>query len=546
MVDAGGALTRSRIEAFDRVAVALAESARRWRASVATLEQVVEAYVSQINAPNGTEWEGQTATSYFQDAHADRLLVYPALDHGSSMAGVAEEGSSALLGARQMALEAIIQAELEDFTVAEDLSVSDNYVWESPVDRDARQKAALAHRNYIAHCAARLQAENVRIGRQLSAGAAELTAMIPAHWRNPRTTFDTPAPVDSGADTRASERNGKVHAVDNTFKRDGGPEPQPPADDVPADAAHRYDQTRRAADQALVDQATAEGRTRYVPGLEGQPGYLTREQHEAAGRLRDYKAINGPAGGDSDAQKLAGQRLEDYTMSTFVGPLPTDTVLGGDARTRAQARLDLQRALENGTAPVPLPLQYMAPDQATQLVNRAEAQGRTNVLGRLHDGLVEAGLSPGSADQVVSQIRNGAALSDVMRDTAEGVSTNIGALSEGAKAHANALPTGQHWHGPVWSEADVAALKRFGTKIGWAGTVIDAWIAYSDWQHGEPLGDAATKFGGSTLGSAGLGWAGGALWGSFVGPEGTLIAGFLGAIAGGVGGEMISDRILGH
>jgi hypothetical protein len=545
MADAGGSLTRSRIEAFEQVAAMLAESARRWRAGVATLEQAAAAYVGQINAPNGTEWEGQTATSYFQDAHADRLLVYPALDHGSSMANTAEDGSAALLGVRQLALEAIIQAELEGFTVAEDLSLSDNYVWESPVDRDARQKAAIAHRNYIAHCAARLQAENVRIGTQLSAGAAELTAMTPAHWRNPGTAFGTPAA--SGDNTPASERNGKIQAVDNTFKRDGGSEPQPSADDVPADAAHRYDQTRRAADQALVDQAAAEGRTRYVSGLEGQPGYMTREQHEAAGRLRDYKAVNGPAGGDSDAQKLAGQRLDDYAMSTFVGPLPTDTVLGGDARTRAQARLDLQRALENGTAPVPLPVQHMTPDQATQLVNRAEAQGRASVLGRLHDGLVEAGLSPGSADQVVSEIRNGAALSDVMRDTAEGVSTGLGASGEGVNARANALPTGRHWHGvEIWPEADVEALKRFGNRIGWAGTAIDAWIAYCDWERGEPGGDVLTKLGGSTFGSMLGGWAGGALWGSFVGPEGTLVAGFLGAIAGGLGGEVISDRIVGH
>jgi hypothetical protein len=546
MVDAGP-LTRSRIEAFDQVAAVLAESARRWRAGVATLEQAAEAYVSQINAPNGTEWEGHTATSYFQDAHADRLLLYPATGQATSMADTAESGSATLLGARQMALEAIIQAELEDFTVGEDLSVSDNYVWGSPVDRDVRQKAAVAHRNYIAHCAARLQAENVRIGKQLSAGAAELAAMIPARWRDPRAAFDTPALVDSGADAYASERNGTIRAVDNTFKRDGGSEPQPPADDVPADAARRYDQTRRAADQALVDQAIAEDRTRYVPSLEGQPGYMTREQHEAAGRLRDDKTINGPADGtDSDAQRLAGRRLEDYAMSTFVGPLPSDTVLGGDARTRAQARLDLQRALENGTAPVPLPLQYMAPDQATRLIDRAEAQSRASVLGRLHDGLVKAGLSPGSADQVVSQIRSGATLSDVMRDTAEYGGTGLGASGEGIKARADALPTGQHWHGPVWSEADVAALKRFGSKIGDAGTAIDIFVGLYDWHQGEPLGDAVAEFGGSTLGSAGLGWAGGAAGGSLLGPEGALIGGFLGAIAGGLGGEKISDWMLGR
>jgi hypothetical protein len=33
------------------------------------------------------------------------------------------------------------------------------------------------------------------------------------------------------------------------------------------------------------------------------------------------------------------ERLDDHNQSTLVGPLAKDTVLGADARTRAQARL---------------------------------------------------------------------------------------------------------------------------------------------------------------------------------------------------------------
>jgi hypothetical protein len=55
MADAGGPMTRSRIEAFDQTAAELMDFAYRWRAGVTVLEQAVESYVRQIDTPNGTE-----------------------------------------------------------------------------------------------------------------------------------------------------------------------------------------------------------------------------------------------------------------------------------------------------------------------------------------------------------------------------------------------------------------------------------------------------------------------------------------------------------
>jgi hypothetical protein len=40
-------------------------------------------------------------------------------------------------------------------------------------------------------------------------------------------------------------------------------------------------------------------------------------------------------------------------------------------------------------------------------------------------------------------------------------------------------------------------------------------------------------------------WGAGALWGSLVGPEGTLIVGFLGGIAGAIAGKDAVDLALG-
>ena len=91
--------------------------------------------------------------------------------------------------------------------------------------RAACQAAAVGHRNYIAHHAALLSAENARIAAQLNAGAAEMAGMAPAHWRQPVTEFAQPVPGNTGittpADTATDNRNGAIQAVDkHTWKKD--------------------------------------------------------------------------------------------------------------------------------------------------------------------------------------------------------------------------------------------------------------------------------------------------------------------------------------
>jgi hypothetical protein len=97
----------------------------------------------------------------------------------------------------------------------------------------------------------------------------------------------------------------------------------------------------------------------------------------------------------------------------------------------------------------------------------------------------------------------------------------------------------------VWSHADVEALKGFGSKLGTAGTAVDLLITSVDVYNGAAAGEELAQFGGRTLGTMGGGWAAGAAWGSFVGPQGTLVVGFLGAIAGGVGGEKVVNWMMG-
>ena len=185
-----GPLTRSRIEGFDQTATALSELAGQLRTGATRWQQATDGYVEQIDTPNGTEWTGQAATRYFDEARADRLVVNTAVGHAHSMADVADLGADSLRGVRTSALEAIAQAEEDDFAVGEDLSITDKSSSNSSVAQAARQQAALAHRNYIVHCAARLEAEDVRVAAKLHAGAAELTGMIPGHWQKPATGAD--------------------------------------------------------------------------------------------------------------------------------------------------------------------------------------------------------------------------------------------------------------------------------------------------------------------------------------------------------------------
>jgi hypothetical protein len=89
------------------------------------------------------------------------------------------------------------------------------------------------------------------------------------------------------------------------------------------------------------------------------------------------------------------------------------------------------------------------------------------------------------------------------------------------------------------------SAEGFGSKLGIAGTAVDVVTTGVDVLRGAPAGEEIAQLGGRTLGAVGGGWAAGAAWGSLVGPEGTLIVGFLGAIAGGVWGEDAVNWMMG-
>jgi hypothetical protein len=273
-----------------------------------------------------------------------------------------------------------------------------------------------------------------------------------------------------------------------------------------------------------------------------QPPHTT-DPDEAA-RLRDQAIVDDP-NADPTARRLAQERLNDLKYSKFIGPLPFDPIVGGDAGTRAQARVEFQRLLESGQAfPNRPPL---TPDEATQLLDKWEAQGRDMILGSFAERLKAAGVSPPGIQRALDEIQSGKTPGQVFRDVADDLSWYGSALGGGAEAHGGALPGGRHWgEAPVWSESDAKALEAFGRKLTVAGVGLDAVITTFDVAHGAPLGPSVGEFGGRTLGGFAGGWAAGALWGSLVGPEGTLIVGFLGGVAGAWLGDEAVKKALGQ
>jgi hypothetical protein len=188
----------------------------------------------------------------------------------------------------------------------------------------------------------------------------------------------------------------------------------------------------------------------------------------------------------------------------------------------------------------------LTPDQATQLLDQWEANGRGMVLHQFATQLQQAGVSAQGTQQAVNEIQNGASPGEVIKEATAGLATQATNLGEGAKAHAEALPGGGHWgNAPVWSNADAEALKGFGSKLSTVGTVVDAIVTGIDITNGAPAGEELSQLGGRTLGAMGGGWLAGAAWGSLVGPEGTLVVGFLGALGGGIGGEKVVNWMMG-
>ena len=271
-----------------------------------------------------------------------------------------------------------------------------------------------------------------------------------------------------------------------------------------------YEANQRAKDEALVNSG----------------GPMTPEKAAAQERLRDFAVTVDPTATPEQVE-LASQRLDDFRMASFLGPLPTDRLLGGDARTRAQARLEMQRLLEQGAYGLP-PLTV---DQATQALDDGEAFGRTSITKSAYFALTGQGMSGDGAMKVINDIVGGS-----------------GPYLAGAEAYGNAVPQGQHARPTdLLSASDAKKFAEITGKIGRYGDLIQFGTAltgvFGDDPHKyEELGKATGGIAGGT--AAGLGAALVAC--SFTGPVGVAVIVAASAYFGGIVGEHYGGQIVGN
>ncbi|MGW0157783.1 putative alpha/beta hydrolase [Mycobacterium sp. NPDC003323] len=284
--------------------------------------------------------------------------------------------------------------------------------------------------------------------------------------------------------------------------------------------AERYDAGQRSVDQQIVNS----------------PGPWTPEKQAAAGRLRDYATINDPTA-DIDALRYASQRLDDYHVANATGPMPVDPILGGDARSRAQTRLDWQQKLEQGL----LGTAAMKPDQATEWLNQSEAAGQAAVLDRLDRELQRAGMSPAGAAATVDAMSNGSVPQELVALAQNGSKVAAGG-SEAVDQYRQVVPTGDHWKpGIEYTPEDLESLKNISSKLGTVGNVLEATVAIYEVSNGAPIGEVGSKVGGGMAGTL-LGAEVGAWAGSPGGPVGVFVGALAGGIAGSFAGEWAGQQ----
>ncbi|BBX10126.1 hypothetical protein [Mycolicibacterium aichiense] len=303
------------------------------------------------------------------------------------------------------------------------------------------------------------------------------------------------------------------HGYDPAPIEDVDGDGEPGAEQRGRESTDYYDANQRAKDEALVNS----------------DGPMTPEKADAAARLRDFATATNPSA-DADARRLAGERLDDFRMAHFTGPLPTDPMVGGDARSRARTRLEWQQKLEQGA----FGTNPLTPDQVTQLLDDSEQHGRVLVTQRALDMLQREGVSKEGAEALISKASSGIPWNELVQQNTDLMS----GFSAGVGGYAKGLPVNAHDFDRM-SLSDVKAISEFGKYTGRAATIFDAVLTYEDIKHGKPAGQAIGEFaGGTALGGLGA-WGTAIAVSSVAGPEATFAAALVAGIATGELGKWI-------
>ncbi|PRC41685.1 hypothetical protein C6A85_000000114395, partial [Mycobacterium sp. ITM-2017-0098] len=200
--------SRSDVEAWD--SSDLESAATRWRAAAAALESAFEQHRQNILTPGGTTWEGDAKDAALDRATTDTSVVRLHGDVHRKAAHIATRGSQDIRDARSRVLEAIAEAEQDDFTVGDDLSVTDNRAYDLKTAA-ARMSAATEHAEYIRWRAEQLVATDALVGRQLQVKSAELEGIRFEGDRDGNETDPTIRLVDNKTEDKDSQAEPSGH-----------------------------------------------------------------------------------------------------------------------------------------------------------------------------------------------------------------------------------------------------------------------------------------------------------------------------------------------
>ncbi len=348
-----GVPSRSDVEAWD--SSDLDAAATRWRTVAGALESAFEQHRQNILTPGGTTWEGDAKDAALDRVTADTSVVRRHGDMHREVADIATRGSEDIRGARSRVLEAIAEAEQDDFTVGEDLSVTDNRAYDEETAA-ARMTAATEHAEFIRWRAEQLVATDALIGQQLEATATELEGIRFEGEHDGNETDPTIRLVDNKTEDRGSQRESSEHRDAGSLPKESAgswqdmlvPEgtaesENPDAADSPLEAMLGEGKTTEGQQPSSLDEALTE-----VAGkpVEAPPTAVERilNQHAGNGKGEDRRYTQHPLEapvvgadpsviGDQQARVDAAHESVASAQAALDDALAQSTVAGAGAGT---------------------------------------------------------------------------------------------------------------------------------------------------------------------------------------------------------------------
>jgi len=190
----------------------LSHAADEWEAEAERWETAYEQNYQRLAA---TDWQGQGREAALERAGLDLVKVRGPAWQLREAATAARYGFAQQNGAKDWALDAVVDAEQAGFSPTEDLSVTDRQTGGSAATRAARQAEAQALAAQIRHRAALLVVSNQEVATKITAAAGNIGEF----------SFDEPTGV---AATPSTQKNNGIQLVDNkAWKQD--PPPPPPS-----------------------------------------------------------------------------------------------------------------------------------------------------------------------------------------------------------------------------------------------------------------------------------------------------------------------------